>query len=325
MLAMAQNLRDVGTATICRESGMPTIPRSTSTRDFERYTLTKPVLSSAGMGWREVVVREFHEPPRVDSVLLPAVSDIHLVLMTSGAMQFECREKDGSWEAVPIHEGDLFLTPGGGDAYELRWRSLARAPIEALHLHLSRDLFARSAEQVADRDPARLTLKELSGFRDPLLTEMGLALRQSVVQRTASGVLYAETAAHMLVVHLLTHYLTTDIRLKEYTSGLSRRQMARVTEYVVAHLAEPLSLERLAQQVGYSAYHFAQLFRATTGATPHQFVLSKRFERAKHLLTQTKLSLSQVTFEVGFQSQSHFTHAFVSHFGVTPRQYRQQS
>jgi AraC family transcriptional regulator len=306
-------------------SGMHTIPRSTSTRDFERYTLTRPVLSSWGMGWREVVVREFHEPMDVDSVLLPAVSDIHLVLMTSGAMQFESREKAGSWDVVPIHEGDLFLTPGGGDPYELRWRSLACAPIEALHLHLSADLFARSAEQLADRDPMRLSLKELSGFRDPLLAQMGLALRQTVVQGAPGGQLYAETAAQMLVVHLLTHYLTTDIRVKEYTHRLTRRQMVRVTEYVVAHLAEPLSLETLAQQVGYSAYHFAQLFRATTGVTPHQFVLSKRFERAKQLLTQTELPLNHVTLEAGFQSQSHFTHTFKSRFGVTPRQYRRHS
>src|SRR5579859_5014022 len=110
-------------------SSMQDIPRSTSTQDFERYTITVPVLSSWGTGWQGVVVREFHEPMELESVLLPTVSDIHLVLMTSGAMQFESREAHGSWNAVPIHEGDLFLTPGGGEPYELRWRSLAREPI----------------------------------------------------------------------------------------------------------------------------------------------------------------------------------------------------
>jgi AraC family transcriptional regulator len=101
--------------------------------------------------------------------------------------------------------------------------------------------------------------------------------------------------------------------------------MKRVNEYILAHLAEPLSLETLAQQIGYSAYHFARLFRETTNITPHQFVLSKRLERAEYLLAETNLPLSQVTLEVGFQSQSHFTQAFKSLFGVTPRHYRQRS
>ncbi|MBO0795484.1 MAG: hypothetical protein J2P36_31720, partial [Ktedonobacteraceae bacterium] len=182
---------------------MQDIPRSTSTHDFERYTITVPVLSSWSAGWQGVVVREFHEPMEVESVLLPAVPDIHLVLVTQGAMDFESRAVNGSWEAVSVHEGDLFLTPGGGDPYELRWHSQSHEPIQALHLHLSADLFARSAEHVADRDPARLMLKELSGFQDPLLAQMGLALRRELEQLTPGGQLYAETAAQMLAVHLL--------------------------------------------------------------------------------------------------------------------------
>jgi AraC family transcriptional regulator len=272
-----------------------------------------------------VVVREFHEPGEVESVLLPAVPDIHLALVTQGAMQFESRELDGSWNAVPIHADDLFLTPGGGEPYELRWRSLSSEPIQALHLHLSAELFARSAEQLADRDPTRLTLKELSGFRDPLLAQIALALRRAVAQPAHGGPLYAESAAQLAVAHLLTHYLTTAIALPDYTHRLTHRQLARVSDYVLAHLAEPLSLELLARQVGYSAYHFAQLFRRTRGMTPHQFVLRNRLERAKQLLAHTDLPAGQVTLAVGFQSQSHFTQAFKHHVGLTPRQYRQHA
>lgn len=306
-------------------SGVERVPQSTSTRDFERYTITQPVLSSWEAGWQGIVVREFHEPMVVESVLLPAVPDIHLVLVTKGAMYFESRAAHGAWEAAPVHEDDLFLTPGGGEAYELRWHSQSSEPVQALHVHLSADLFARSAEHIADRDPARLALKELSGFQDPLLAQMGWALRWQLEQPAPSGQLYAETAAQMLTVHLLTHYLTTNITVKSHLQRLTTRQMKRVIEYIQAHLAEPISLETLARQIGYSAYHFALLFRETTGVTPHQFVLSKRLERARYLLAQTDLPLSQVTLEVGFQSQSHFTHTFKSHLGVTPRQYRQRS
>ncbi|WP_165423203.1 AraC family transcriptional regulator [Ktedonosporobacter rubrisoli] len=303
---------------------MQHVPQSTSTHDFERYTITPPVLSSWRTGWQGIIVREFHEPREVESVLLPAVPDIHLVLVIQGSMYFESRAANSPWEAVSIHKGDLFLTPGGGEPYELRWHSQSSEPIQALHLHLSEGLFVRSAQQVADCDPAHLRLKELSGFQDPLLAHTGWALRWQLEQPTPGNHLYAETAAQMLIVHLLTHYLTTDIMVKPHIRRLTPRQMKRVTEYILAHLAQPITLEALAQQIGYSTYHFAQLFRETTGLSPHQFVLSKRLERARHLLAQTDLPLARITLEIGFQSQSHFTHTFKSHLGVTPRQYRQR-
>ena len=301
------------------------MPRSVSTLEFENYTITSPILSSRETGWDGITVRLYREPAQVESVIVPTVPDIHLVLITHGAMHIESRDEHGPWDAFRVHENELFLTPGGGDPYELRWRSLSAEPIESLHIHLSADLFARTVAQIADRDPVRLNLKELSGFRDPLLAQVGLELQRELERPTPAGQLYAETAAHMLAAHLLKHYLTTDIHVTHYTQGLTRRQMQRITDYVLTHLNEKLSLETLAQQVGFSAYHFTYLFRQTTGKTPHQFVLDKRLEQARQLLKATDLPLSQIALELGFQNQSHFTQAFRSRLGVTPRQYRQQS
>jgi AraC family transcriptional regulator len=301
------------------------MPRAVSTLEFEDYTITSPILSSREAEWNGIVVRLYREPAQIESVIVPTVPDIHLVLITQGAMHIESRDEHGPWDAFRVHENELFLTPGDGDPYELRWRSFSSKPIESLHIHLSADLFARTAEQVANRDPARLGLKILSGFRDPLLTQIGLELQHELKHPTPTGQLYAETAAHMLAAHLLKHYLTTNVDVKHYMQGLTRRQMQRITDYVLTHLNEKLSLETLAQQVGFSAYHFTYLFRQTTGKTPHQFVLDKRLEQARHLLKATDLPLSQVALEVGFQNQSHFTQAFKSRLGVTPRHYRQQS
>jgi AraC family transcriptional regulator len=52
-------------------------------------------------------------------------------------------------------------------------------------------------------------------------------------------------------------------------------------DFVQDHLSQDLSLEALAQQIGFSPYHFARLFRQTTGESPHQFVLRQRIERAQ--------------------------------------------
>jgi hypothetical protein len=157
------------------------IPQHTSALAFETYAPTAPILSSVQAGWEGIIVRTYHEPTVVESVIAPAVPDISLVMVTRGAMAFESRDVGGSWEAFTTVEGDWFLTPGGGRPYELHWSSLSSEPIQTLHVHVSTDLVARAALQLADRDPARVELVERSGFQDPLLAQMGLALRQELL------------------------------------------------------------------------------------------------------------------------------------------------
>jgi AraC family transcriptional regulator len=270
------------------------------------------------------MVRAYQEPVEVkEELLMPTAPDIFLTLITSGVMHVECRALDSPWISYATCAGDLFLTPGAGAPYALRWMSLSPEPIQTLHLHLNQHLFVQTVEELADRDPARLTVQDRSGFQDPLLSQLGLALQREVSHPLTADRLYADTVAQMMVVHLLRHYATLRVTIQEYTQGLSRQQMRSVTDFVLAHLHEPPSLERLAQQVNLSAYHFARLFRRTTGESPHQFVLRKRLEAAKRLLRETELPLSQIAVAVGFPNQSHFTQVFREHQGLTPRRYRQ--
>jgi AraC family transcriptional regulator len=72
-----------------------------------------------------------------------------------------------------------------------------------------------------------------------------------------------------------------------------------------------------------SPYHFARLFKHSTGLPPHQYVIACRVERAKELLRERdRLPLADVAAEVGFSSQSHFTRHFKRLVGVTPRRFR---
>ena len=72
-----------------------------------------------------------------------------------------------------------------------------------------------------------------------------------------------------------------------------------------------------------SVYHFARQFKAATGLPPHQYVLTRRVERAKELLqARTHLSLAEVAAHTGFSDQSQFTHHFKRMVGVTPGQFR---
>ncbi len=301
------------------------IPSHTSTRDFEHYVASPPILSSRDLGWESVMVREYQEPTEMkEELLMPTAPDILLTLTISGVTHVECRALDGPWVSNVTHAGDLCLTPGDGAPYAVRWKSLSPEPIRVLYLHLNQHLFAQTIEELTSRDPARVMLQDRSGFQDPLLSQLSLALQREACQPVFASRLYADTTAEMMLVHLLRHYSTQHISVPEYTQGLSPQQMRRVIDFIYAHLQDALSVGLLAQQVGLSSYHFARLFRQTTGESPHQFLLLKRLEAAQRLLRKTDLPLSQIAQDVGFSNHGHFTQVFKQHMGLTPRQYRQQ-
>lgn len=299
------------------------VSQQRSTRVFKDMPASPRLyLSSAEAGWEGLVAQAFHEPMELEGWMTPAMSDISLILFTGGAMRMEQRYAHGPWKALYLRQEDLILRPGMGTAYEVRWKGLSSTPTRTLHLHLSKDVLARTAEEVVGYDPTHLSLVARFGFQDPLLTQIGLALWQELEQCSPAGKLYAQTAAQMLAIHLLRHYTSGGEAIKEPSQGLTHQQMRQVIDCVQAHLGQDLSLEVLAQQTGFSPYHFARLFRQTTGESPHQFVLQQRIERAQHLLKETKVPLAHVAIESGFANQSHFTQVFKRYLGLTPRTYR---
>src|SRR6266487_1708522 len=285
--------------------------------------LTSPLLSlsSEEAGWEDLVVQAFHEPVEIEGWMRPATPNITLILFAGGAIRLEQRHVHGPWKRLSIHQGDLILRPGM--SYEVRWKSLSSVLTQTLHVRLSRDLLARTAQEVAGCDPARHPVEEHVGFQDPLLTQIGFALWRELEQPAPAGNLYAQTAAHMLAMHLLRSYTSGASVIEEPSGGLTPQQMGRVLDFVQAQLDHDLSLEALAQQAGFSPYHFARLFRQTTGESPHQFVLRQRIERAQRLLKETDVSLAHVALESGFADQSHLTQTFKRYLGLTPRAYRQ--
>jgi AraC family transcriptional regulator len=106
------------------------------------------------------------------------------------------------------------------------------------------------------------------------------------------------------------------------SSALSGSRLRRVAEYIQQNLDKDLSLAELAAVVYMSPYHFARLFKDSTGVPPHRFVVRQRIARARGVLVTPELSIAQVSRRVGFRTPSHFTTVFRRVLGVTPRAYR---
>ena len=86
--------------------------------------------------------------------------------------------------------------------------------------------------------------------------------------------------------------------------------------------AQPLDVAALARQAHVSPAHFSRRFKAAFGETPHQYVLTRRVERAQELLRNTDLPVTEICLEVGFQSLGSFSSAFHRVAGTTPTAYR---
>src|SRR5262249_19290568 len=105
-------------------------------------------------------------------------------------------------------------------------------------------------------------------------------------------------------------------------AALPGSRLRRVTAYIDDNLQGTLRLAELCAVVHMSPYHFARLFRQSTGTPPHRFVRDRRIAQARRLLANEALSIGETARGVGFRTASHFSTVFRRASGATPTAYR---
>lgn len=103
---------------------------------------------------------------------------------------------------------------------------------------------------------------------------------------------------------------------------LPQWRLRRVIAHIDSNIDAGITRADLAAVVGLSRMHFAAQFRAATGLRPHEFLLRRRIEHARHLLAEPRTKLVEVALSVGFQTQAHFTTVFKRIVGETPHRWR---
>ena len=102
----------------------------------------------------------------------------------------------------------------------------------------------------------------------------------------------------------------------------STRHLLRAKDLIDARFRDPLDVPTLAAVAHLSPAHFTREFRRVFGETPHQYLLTRRLERAAAMLSNTDRSVSEICFEVGLSSVGSFTTSFRRVYGTTPTEYR---
>jgi len=106
---------------------------------------------------------------------------------------------------------------------------------------------------------------------------------------------------------------------------LSAREVRFLVRFIHDNLRMAITLDRLAALVSMDKFQFVRAFGATTGRTPHKYIVRMRVERARHLLETTTSRLNVIALGCGFCSHSYFTTVFREHVGLSPQAYRRRA
>jgi AraC family transcriptional regulator len=159
-------------------------------------------------------------------------------------------------------------------------------------------------------------------FDSPALRETVLKLTSLIEAGPSACSVYAEALGVILAHELLGLDRGRAPAGPPARGGLDGWQRRIVKEYLEEHLAEPVTLAKLAELTQLSRCHLSRAFKQSFGMPPHQYHGSRRIERAKTLLAEPMRSVTDIAFEMGFGGPSSFAMAFRKFTGRTPTEFR---
>ncbi len=274
-----------------------------------RHLGHKPIVEGLVGGPTPLYVQRYHFRDIERSV--PGVPCMVLLTQFGGAAVQE--GEVGHWRVKSLPTRSM-LVPAGCPTH---WHYSGTVDFAAFY-------FPDQPEGMAER--FRLLARPGQGprqFNDALV---GTAALELVTELQKGGATDEAFVVSLATVMLSQTYraLTTPV-----TGGISPDhshfpRMQAVLTHIREHLAQDLSVQRLADLAGVSEVHFRRMFHDSIGAPPHRYILAARLEQARKLLTMTALPISQIAQDCGFSSQSHLTTSFKAAHAATPKEFRAQ-
>jgi AraC-like DNA-binding protein len=163
---------------------------------------------------------------------------------------------------------------------------------------------------------------------EKLLAEWGVTAAKGAMRKNYFDTRVLSSRQHQAVVKLLAIFaqhlslVSNQIVLQEQHA--EPPVITRAKQFIAEHQGEELSLEQVAKAVNTSKFYFCKIFKKATGVNFTDYLSRARTERAKNLLLNPNLRVSEIAFEAGFQSLTHFNRVFKKILGQSPTEYRRQ-
>ena len=161
-----------------------------------------------------------------------------------------------------------------------------------------------------------------------LMTEWGVQADPIDLRKAYFDTRVMSSRQHESVVKLLTifaeHLSMVSNRIVVQEQNAESPLISRAKQFIAEHQTEELSLDQVAKSVHTSKFYFCKIFKKATGINFTDYLARVRTERAKNLLLNPNLRVSEIAYEVGFQSLTHFNRVFKRILGQSPTEYRSQ-
>ncbi|MCI0388228.1 MAG: AraC family transcriptional regulator [Acidobacteria bacterium] len=254
------------------------------------------------------------DPPGLFEV--PGQEDTRVSIHAGPPVEVSCRRAGYYHCGTSVH-GDIHIIPGDTPS---TWE--VKGNDTFLTLSVSPALLKRVAEDLG-LDPNGIEIRNRFQVRDTQLENIGWALKEEMRCGYPCGQLYLDSLAVAVAARLIRYHSSKSAEMRRPNKRLSDRRLRQVFDYIEDNLAGDISLSDLAAVVDLSVSHFKVLFREAVGLSPHQYLIRRRVERAKDLLGDGKLSISQIATETGFAHQSHLARHMHRVLGVSPKAMRE--
>jgi AraC-like DNA-binding protein/ligand-binding sensor protein len=161
-----------------------------------------------------------------------------------------------------------------------------------------------------------------------LLTEWGIETDRATLRQAYFATRVVSAKQHEAVIKLLSifaqHLSILSNQILVQTANAEPPVITRAKAFILEHQTEHLHLGQVAKAVNSSPFYFCKMFKKATGINFTDYVSRIRVERSKNLLLNPNLRVSEIAFEVGFQSLTHFNRVFKNTVGQSPTEYREK-
>jgi len=286
-------------------------------------TVHKYGLPLTGSDWPGLPMRVGHFPSAGRVENLSCASDT--VLLWTGAtshVDMAYRDANGKTHQNRFERrsGTIDIMPRGMTIEQVHWRNDGGGS-NCVSVNFASSTLA---QLLGDQGrPLPEQARPRFAFSDPHAADLISRLQAQVVARNPLGAAYAQGLSLTLASYLFARPSGASIRAAASDAGgLPRLQSEALMVFIEDSLSRDIGLVDMAAVVGYSPDHFSRLFRQTFRASPYQYLLGRRVERAKTMLRDPSMPIAAIAIACGFTSQSHLNGVFKRMAGLTPGQYR---
>ena len=272
----------------------------------------RPDVTSTSRPWAGITV-QIHHWRGPGSAVSPELDHDILAMRYLGHSSLEQRRM-GQVHRSLVVPGNLGLHPRGVMS---RWKW--DRPGSIVISRIPPSMLAEAANATIRRDRPDYTLRNCFGARDVFAeTILNLLAREITVPEHPTQTLLAEHLSCALASHLVHRFNADPVNPCGKQNGLRPSALSRVLDYMHNSADANVNLQDLATIAQVSRFHFARMFKGSTGQSPMAYLERIRLFQARELLYASGHTVTTVAFMVGFSDQSHFCRRFKHHFGVSP-------